>query len=213
MSKTIHFDEAKHNDQKQQFKELLNHVQSSIDCYNKLGYSKLNNEEVQKLFTDTEELIFDKMTEGKETSIAGLELHKHKALEMFKKPVGYEELIQSVKSTNDTLLNHLYSIVKISKNEISYYFILDENGVVDFTEKFLSSLEARHTFKATSEKAKLVLEFAQIVIDKANELGIVGIANKNPNGFGRFISDIIECDHNKEPKLNIKGIMQYNNAV
>ncbi len=131
-----------------------------------MGFAPLTVDEYSRLFKEKDELLFDKMTNGEEVSIAGLKVHKHKAIEILQKPQGYQEFMTCYESTLQLLAsgNHLGN--RLNASTVIDQFELNEDGKVVIKQSFIEQLEKRVKKFATSEKAKKMYLLADGIIEK-----------------------------------------------
>jgi len=212
MNELIHFNQDAFKTKKAKYEKGLGIVQGVIDAYDKLKFPKLAGSDFYRLFIEPEDLMFDKMTEGKEVSIAGLKLNKKKALEILSVPPQFEDLKKCIEVAKKELLSTCTSEpVSINSNELNKYFELNEKGDAALKAHFINSLEIDFQLFAKSDKAKKILEFVRAVKEKYLELGIDEL-------HGDIRSLVADCFyepsqyHEDDCMIDPKGITKYNSA-
>lgn len=211
METLIYFDKSSYERTITSYKLNIPLLQSVIDAYNSMQLPALNNDDFQRLFTETNDLIFDKMTAGETLHIAGLKLHKDKAFEILHKPDGYEAFANELENALKIIKQGNGNALSVLPQYIKNYYELDELGNVAVKASFIKQIEKQYKRYVTSDAANSVFQFANFVIDKCNELGLTAYAKHDPNGFGSFIEKIIEGGAGKELQIKAKGVLEYNN--
>lgn len=149
-------------------------VQEAVNSYNRLGLEPLTNEEFAQLFNDTENLMFDKFTDGK-PMLAGMEVDRKKAMELIKKPDGY---VQMIKEIADVLeigkagKSDGQNRATISVAKIHGYFELHDGRNVAYAQKLDEKLNnIGKTFARTQQTADVYC-FLQDVVKAYYENGL-----------------------------------------
>lgn len=148
-------------------------VQDVVTIYNGLGYGDLINAELGSLFVNTEELIFDKITGGS-LSVSGTVIDKKKAIEIVQKPVGYNSLINAIKLVeakaalkDGRRCSSVFSMgsdIDVSftiSSDIGNLFSIDEEGVVQFSERHQTRLDEMGKKWVTTDKGIAIYNFIQ----------------------------------------------------
>lgn len=209
----IYFDESGYIRDKDTYNRIGSILQGIISNYNALGFGNLVDSELVQLFNNPIEFIFDKMTGGEQVSIAGVEVHKEKAIDILKKPIGYEALIAQLNEFKLKGVGVELSITprRVTGSTIAGIYTIDLNGDIVLKASFDAQLKEQYKKYAKTERAKKMLEFAQSIIDKADELEITDLLKRNPNGPWHTIKHIVNGGDGKDIALNVDGIMIYNN--
>ena len=135
-----------------------------------------------------------------EVSIAGLKVHKHKALEILQKPTGCTEFIACLNNAIHQLSSvgdHNSRPLKV--DALISYFELSETGTVVIKETFLKQLENSNKKFAKSETAKKVHELATMIIAKCEDPVIMKVLKHYPGGVGLFINSLFDNYEGKPP--------------
>ena len=213
-------DKAGFLDRKRNYEVVAGILQTVINAYGQLNLPPLTIDEFQKLFSEPDSVMYDKITGGKSFEMGGIKLEKSKVMEIMQKPAGYGQFVSLVKETGNKLLNtgaHRMVCNNFNaRNEIKSWFLLDGGNIVTSPDA-LNKLAESFKFYATSEVAKKINEFANTIVDAYNRLGIKHYA-RNPNGFGAFLKEFIDSDYwdgnapnRRDIVVRAKGIMDYNN--
>ncbi len=207
----IHFNEQAFKNDVQANTRAVPYLQNLVEVYNALGLEKLKPKEFSRLLLNTEELIFDKLTGGKEVSIAGIKVHKKKALEILQKPDGYEALLIAVNEVLETFKSGVPgSAIVLNSSSISHRFDVDENANIILKQSYIDELERGHKRYAKSDKAKKLYEFANAIIKTCEDHGVMEMINHNPNGIVGAIRDILEGGGGKPLTIRTQGILNLN---
>lgn len=213
MDVLINFDEHKYQSEKKGLESFIPQIQKAVNAFNSLGLESLKSHELEQLFIKTDELVFDKMTEQKPVIIEGKEVHKNKALELFKKPAGYENLVSTLQETvtifgkaieNNKLkrvtINQLYKIYELNKKGIVIFKTTKDDEIKEYYKKY-----------AKTDRAKKLLELANVIIKECKDPVLTEAIKWNPNGIGNILNHIVSSKYgNGELTLNVEGIMWYN---
>jgi hypothetical protein len=205
----IAFDESSYHGQVASFEAAAELIQEVVEQYGTLNLPALTTQELYLLFLSPVDLVFDKMTAGQPLSIAGLEVHKEKAIELLKKPEGYEAFLVKVAEVSKKLLAENYppSNIQLNARTLKTIFELNDNGTVVLKESLRESIERGNKKFANTDAAKSMFEFATSVMAKYKELEIDKL---HP---GKPMEDIIRIvfdDYSSGPALKISGITYYN---
>ncbi len=187
------------------------YIQDIVNDYLGLNIGSLGASNLQPLFSNPVELIFDKMTAGNLT-LNGFKVSKQKAMELIEKPDGYSELLNKISTTMSYFKDRRIDLagLGLTATTIDKMFSLIENDVVVVNETLLEAMQARCKKYAKSETAKKMLLFANFVIEKCKELDIERIAISDGNGISGTMKEIINSEFNKPLEINIDGILRYN---
>jgi hypothetical protein len=214
MNTVIEFNESVYIGQKEGYESLITDLQQAVDSYNALGFQPLAKEEFSRLFNDFEVLVFDKMTEGKPIVMGGLEIHKDKALEILKKPAGYEGMKHFVDKAKQSLKSAEFTHPlnkSIAVSNVGIFYELNDAGLVQFNALKDEELKRLNTKIAASDNAIKMLDLANTIIDKCKELDLLRIVSQEPNGLGFIINHLIESKWGVELlKVNASNIAKFN---
>jgi hypothetical protein len=188
-------------------------IQNVVDEYATLGINNLVPEDLSRLFGDTENLIFDKMTGG-QVVIQGMETERSKVIDLFKKPNGYDAFIVLVKSTVSDLKDKLIFPLNypITPSNIDSYFELDGDLNIVFKDSMKEKIEESLKVYAKSNKAKALLAFAQDIIASYEENGIQLLNASNGDGVSGLLKEILNNPFGQGVSLNVDGIVKYNHS-
>ncbi|MEP7317122.1 MAG: hypothetical protein ABI921_00215 [Panacibacter sp.] len=208
MELLIHFDEQKFSNAKNAYNNMLPFLQNAVDGFNEMALSPLSDTDFKKLFTNAEELVFEKMTGGQDVSIAGLKVDKIKAMEIIKKPDGYDVFMNILNGILHDLKHPVSSFIQgIQPVNIGEIYQLNNDGQVIVKETFIQVLEKRCKTFVTTDKAIKVFALCTTIIDKCNELDLMEMIQRNPNGFNGFIREVLQGGDGKPVEINKKGIV------
>lgn len=154
------------NDRMKERNKICDSLNLIAEAYNQLGLPPLLSNEIVSLVTNTDSLIFHKMTDGGNVSLGGLDLHPEKALELLKKPVGYEALIETINNHKKEFKTHY----------LNQYEIKD--GEVVLIDAMVNKQREDCSLFATTEEHKRRLDFANAI--KAAGIKIWGENDKIP---------------------------------
>lgn len=206
----IHFDESGYDNKKAEFETIATALQQAVTAYNTLGLADLATSDLSNLFLKTEELIFDKMTDGEPVSIAGLQVDKVKAMEILMKPSGYENLLATIESLKASLQNGPYNGIRIqlTKAFIETNYELDEGNIV-FKSSANTALENTFKHYATTPLAKKMYVLAQAILEGIDDLGLNDGFKTIPDKYNPF-KHVFAQDYNTNMAIDWKAINKYN---
>lgn len=143
-------------------------AQNIVTLYDATGLDALTPSEFTQLFTDFDNLIFDKITGGS-LSIGSVPVEKSEALKLIAKPNGYDALVTAINQFAQDGLNKKYSYdallqVGFDKNNISFYFVLDGSNTVQYATGLDTQLNSTGKYYATTDKQIAMFDFAQDVV-------------------------------------------------
>jgi hypothetical protein len=161
-----------------------NEVQKVVDLYKKTGLPALTNDELHRLFNDTENLVHDKLTGNKEmhlqagndTSADRLPINRSKAMELLTKPTGYNELLAGVTACNKICAagfsaNNAWQ-VRFNSPDINKMFVIDDSGTLQYSDAVQKDIDGSGKVYATTERGQAIYAFLQKVGDAFKEFGI-----------------------------------------
>jgi hypothetical protein len=142
-------------------------LQEAVNSYNRLGLEPLNNREFERLFTDTESLMFDKFSDGK-PMLAGLEVNKRKAMDLINKPAGYAEMMREIADVNE-LAKRGFMIgntdARLDTAKLHYYFVLNDGKTVEYGKGLFETINKLGRYYAQTKQTADVYNFLQAVVD------------------------------------------------
>lgn len=188
--------------------------EQALNQYSVLGLAELVAFDFPKFLTQPETFIFDKLTGG-EFKINDLKISQQKAMEMIEKPKGYELFISAIKEIfafwgKDQNWIREFNEPVTPKN-INSFFELTEGMEIQLTKSCLSRLEAKFKIAAKSSAAIAVNDFANKVISLYNDLGMEKYFGGNGESMGSIVNEIIVREHRKPLKVNLDGVLRFNN--
>lgn len=173
----LHFNERKFNEHLSTFEPALNALNLIYNgAFEVLHVTELSQKEFINLVNAPLETLFDILTQGKPVQIAGMELDKVKALELIKKPNGFDEfksLIIDFRSTPHHA--HVFNNIKI------------ENSQVVLTDEFLKQEKRAFEIWASTDDSINAYKFASGIIELANN-----IFGEDKIDINRLVSNFIE---------------------
>jgi len=212
MKELIAFDERAYQREKDFIERFIPMANDVIATYNLLNQGSIKSDELYNLFINTEEFVFDKMTESNPVLIGGLKLHKHEAIKILKKPKGFENLLAQIENTNSTLADKCsHTSFTYNPRTLINSFELDQNGAVIIKSSKDLELQEKNKKYATSEKAIKLLALANFVIDKSKELDFEKLIKWDPNGIGHLLNGALSSKYCEVGlKINVEGILRHN---
>lgn len=160
-------------------------LQALIKLYNATGLPALAGGELDPLFNDTANLLYDKLTGneaahltiGKGEDRGHLAIDRTAAMALISKPKGYNELLAGITQCSRDLMtgkfptNQAYNI-RVNITTISQYFVIDESGVPDYTDKVKNDIEEAGNLYAKTDKGQKIYAFFEKVKDAFFECGL-----------------------------------------
>jgi hypothetical protein len=207
----ICFNESGFNEQIEHLNEGQKLINSLLKCYSEMGLEPMSKEDFKRLFVEPETLVFDKLTKSEPLVLQGLELHKDKAIELLKKPNGYEAFTRQLSVTISEIQKESVNNVPVTSQTICHYYELDDNGEAILKEAKVAHIRKQYEQYAESEIAIKMHSLAKVILEKANELGIMNKVVTHPGNISAIVSSLFEVYTGKPPIINIKTIQRYNN--
>lgn len=211
----LSFDENKSIASKNAIQSIgVNVIQPIVNSYATLNIAVLNADDLQPLFKDPEGFIFDKMTGGS-LMLGGVEADRTKAIELLKKPEGYDNFVQLIKDAIADLKGRLLfpGNYPVTPDNIDSYFELDGENTVVFKQEMKDKIEAGCKRYAKSDLAKSMLEFAQEIIDKHDELELGDYTKSIGSGLQHVIANIINWKYGSSTlTVNSEAIEKLNSG-
>lgn len=146
-------------------------VQNVLDKYNALGLPQLTADEFDRLFTDTEVLIFDKITGG-DMHLAGtngtaLAVNKKQALNMLDKPAGFDALMYAVNNITEAIKanegDNMQFGATVNREGVAKAFKVDENGNLQYETHIQERIDNAGKCFCTTEQGAAILAFNEQV--------------------------------------------------
>lgn len=150
-------------------------VQAVLTLYTATGLPALNNAEFPKLFNDTDNLLFDKMTGGAGGSLTfgtgegavSLPVDRAQAMALLTKPTGYNALITGIQTLREAVMKGWtdgriaarFNIVKIEQ-----YFKIDGGGLLQFSDKHAALIAEHGKVYIRTAPAKAMHSFTEQVV-------------------------------------------------
>jgi len=187
------------------YASVKNEVQKVIDLYGKMNLPPLTSGDLHGLFSDTETLLYDKMTGGEQAHLVmgkadnsqRLAIDKKKAMEMITKPSGYSALLAGVDNCIKICTNgfgvNTTSHIRIPATNLIEYFVIDEKGKLQFSDKAKDEIDRAGKVFITTEKGQAIYGFLGKVAAAFNEFGIAKLMY-NPDAItisGENVAKII----------------------
>lgn len=213
----LSFDESNFSIQKEGIENCLPEIQKAVNEFNAFGYEPLTNDELQRLFTETNDLFFDKITKGQPLSIGGLDIDKTKALEIIKKPTGFESLIKSIadatKALQDAATDYKLQGLKIfSIRTIQSFVELNAENIVVVKSGVLDELKKLNELYAQTPVAIKLHELAVLVAEKCKDAEIANVLKSNPDGISKVIKSLFKQHSfgSADVIIDVDAIAKYN---
>jgi len=213
MNTLIFFDKNKYEQEKLIFEQFIPEIQNAVNAYKSLALEDLKSEELAMLFFKTEELIFDKMVQQNTLSINGMEVHKHEAIKLIKKPQGYENLLSIIKNTAARIENAIQhtSIDNRLLSSINRTYELNSKGEVVLKASKYEELKEKNKKYAKSEKAKRLMKLANVIINECKDPYLDQLIKGHPNGIGHLLGSILKSKYGQSGvTLNVEEIVRLN---
>lgn len=155
----IHTDEKYSKEAIRQKSIHLDDLNDILLEYSKLSLPALTGQEFQTLIHDPKRLIFDKMNDGTQLTIAGMDIHKSKAIELVTFPPEVDNLAAMIASFRHNRPNwaQLLNFVDLADDQV-----VINQSVID------RDIEDGKTYLHTEEEQNLY-HFLQAVIEAANK--------------------------------------------
>lgn len=153
MKKQISFDESG-------FKSDINFIERKVKpvfdgivtAYNNLGISNgLQPGDLQLMILNPEHFLYDKITNGSQSTIGGIPINKQKAFEIIEKPAGCNEFIELVRTHQEQLDNAIAHDPRSRPWYNAGTFDID-NGVAVIRPSVFDKVKEHRTFYVNSEK-------------------------------------------------------------
>ena len=206
----ISFDQQKFDTEMHRQNRIASIMQSVVLMFNGLGLPALTAEEFPSLFEDAECLVYDKMTNGQQVSIAGLTVHKHKAMELLIKPEGYERLIEFINSIKKDGFEAIAHTGDKPAPIGAYRSFELVNGVVTLKESELERWRNQFSIYAVSERAKRMLILMTSIVEKSIELGLADYFKSLPEGFKVAAANCLNGGYSNQFRVFGNAIANYN---
>jgi hypothetical protein len=211
----LRFNQQGYNDNLKHLKKFEIRVQETVASFNEIAnLEDLQPSEFGMLFTNPKKLVFKKMTKGKE-AFAGPELDEDFMFAALKKPAGYDRFMLVVGEMPSFFeKNNSIFIQPKSVGEIESFFEVDEKGNVAIKEAVLNQVREKYEDRLKTKDAHLVNDFGKDILKMAEERGlkpIVFMKYPMPNGFSRFLSELLIINSLQEPAVNIDVVRRFNN--
>jgi len=165
------------------YNELKSALALLVTAFNAMKYMKesvltsidpIVTNDIDRLINNSDELIYDKMTESATPAILGLSLDKNKLFEMMEKPQNYESF--------KVALNSFKNLFHVDNNEGFYYttglssikdeFIINTSGVPEFSPSLTTALSNVGKQYTKSEKQNAIYNFIKDIHDSFVENGL-----------------------------------------
>ncbi len=202
----IGFNETEYLYSKQNIGRACSVVQSVVNQYNSLKLKPIENGELSNLFLNPVDFVFDRMTNGQPVSIVGLEVHAHKAMEILKKPIGYDDLLVMISEAK----GNTQQILGVSVHQFDETFVIDGEGNILVSPEKEEKIKALYRRFATSKTAKNAYTLASTILEQVDDLGLSDIANTHKEGFGGFLKELFDMQGGKKVIINTRSILEYN---
>lgn len=211
MNTLIFFDESTYENEKADIKYFIPEIQKVVDAYNLLELEPLKSTELQMLFLQTDEFIFDKMTGKEPLLVNGMEVHKHEAIKLLKKPLGYENLILLISQFKEKITDgNQHRNLKITLTQLNIAYELNSNGEVIFKASKDEELQRINKKYATTPIAEKLFKLANLIIDECKEDQALSQIIKNDR-FMDVLRPLISTRHpSGQLGVNIQEILRYN---
>lgn len=210
----IQFDEAHYNLAVDNYETVVEDIQEVVTAYNLLNFAPLTTQELHKLFTGFEDLMFDKMTEGQPVSIGAFKLNRKKALEILDKPNGYETLAHKVAEVKQRFNErHLVDSNRpFAVHMISFVYEIAGDGKLSIKPNFLQALHNRYKILAKSDAAKQVFAFVQAVKKAYEDHEINKCGDIRGNGLTGFLNEVLPWRYEGSTlTIDAKKVAAFNN--
>lgn len=145
-------------------------VQNVLQLYRATGLPALQNDELGSLFTNTTELLYNKLAGGNAhlfTTEGSIEVDKEAALGIIKKPEGFDELDEAITEyvgNGAKQYNDGYGNIGFAVHDLDKYFRLDDMGDLQFTEAHKAAMEEYGNQYIKTQRGLDVYKFTQDIV-------------------------------------------------
>ena len=155
---------------KSRWNDAFTEIQNVLDLYNATGLPALGNDELGGLFTNTTDVLYNKLAGGSAhlfTTEGSVEVDKEVALNIIKKPEGFDELQEAVENYVGNGTKHYgdaYGKIGFNVAVLDKYFMLDSKGKLQFTKEHLAAMEDYGNQYIKTQRGQDVYKFTQDVV-------------------------------------------------
>lgn len=162
-------------------------AQNIVTLYDATGLDALTPSEFIELFTDTESLLYDKITGGT-LSFGGVTISKSEGLRLVQKPTGTDALLAAIKQFTQDGINRKFMYdaateISFDTRNIDQYFVLDGSNTVQFSTTLNTQLSNIGKVYATTDKQIAMFQFIGDVVAAYYNRGLdahFNYLNENP---------------------------------
>lgn len=205
MKKTlIHTDEQTAYKVKRGWDIQKQELQKVIDLYNITGFPKLTTGDLQPLFSNTNVFLFDKLTGGSGAQLVigaaenknYLPIDKEAAINIMQKPAGYNELLEGIKKifpfAHRGIGDASTQVAKYSPTNITYVFVIDEAGELQYSERTLNEIEEAGKYYIQSETGNKLFQFVTDTVAAYYANGLDMAYNIHRKPIHEILMDIVK---------------------
>ena len=173
-------------------------LQNVVDKYYCMGLPKLVDGDLEKMFLDTDLFMFDKITGSKDAHLVigsgenqqNLPINKAHAMSILQKPAGYDAFVMELTKYSDFTIKPTSrnGIGAFRINDIKSFFIIDESGMPEFSERTANQISNAGSNFIHSDGANIVWDFLNEISKALHSTG----ANKVFAERGKKVDDFIQ---------------------
>lgn len=194
----LQFDQNQFHDRVKKLSIYLPMLKDILSSYMALNIpGDLTELEFKSLVVDPSSFVFDKITEGKDVKLAGLNLNKEQAFSLLEKPAGYDSMLKLIETFKASATNWNYYLEVSSIND----------GSICLCPNTVKKEKASCSIYARTEKQIRAFKFAQAVCEKATEIFGEGKISDLGAFIQKTVQPIYDSGADKSYKINYKGIL------
>lgn len=158
-------------------------MQQVIEKYNATNLPPLSGNELHGLFNNTPDFLYQKTTGGESAHLTigtganrtHLPVDKSAAMKILSKSAEMQELEGAITAAGKSFLEGVPQFrnkAKFPISSIENIFVIDQQGVLQFTESLATQLESAGNYYVNSDKGNRVFAFATAMVAAYYEHGI-----------------------------------------
>lgn len=174
-----------------QLNYVKDYFQECITQLEAIGIT-IGENDLEVLFSNPKAYITDKLTDGKDFRLGGLNINKEKAFDLIEKPAGTNELIEKIEIDKQKEDTNLHIIWKANHFKVV-------NNVVSVADSILQRYEAMFSLYIESQEQQNGLNKITELVNLINEINLTA---KQKIGLTTELSDIMKYNGNSFEVIN-----------